>query len=700
VYRLLILILSAALCLVLSPLCAFGASSADSSTPVQLDEILVTGTPIKDDPSQPNTAIVVPSALLQGVGSTLDSALKRQPGIDVQRPQEVGGALDDDSIRIRGFGARRIAVTVDGRPLNTPGTAGGYFIDWTTIPLSNVDRIEVIKGVSDPRYGNTLGGAINLVTKKPLAQPVMEAQVSTGSYATRMTDFYHGWKPGRFEYSISGGYSASNGYLYNGDFRIQNLNLYVGYDLPWKGKLFADTQYVEVKKGFLVGNRLSKNYDSPLYDTAKDHRYPASDGEYMYGGMGAYPERGSWWKRERINYRIGYEQTLGTATMNGTFWQNHGDREAFNARLILNRVFHKEFYDDRSYGYNAGYKQGFGSSHVVTAGLDYALLQDDGDRNYPDDFRTSFRNDNYVNARNLGIFAMDDIYLLDRKLILTPGLRYLSYDGRPGPAGRAEGIKALSMNGLAPSFKVSFSHDRSLFYVSIARALRMPTPPEHYWHYSPDAGVVTSGLPFREEDGLMLQGGWKGTFGGTTKIEFSPYYYYIKNYIQFDLINFVAYNIKRAEICGIEFTLNHQLNRHFSFFTNYSLQKTSTDGDPFVANFVNPLDRDFHEIPGLPGHKVNAGLQYKGDGRERVTLYLTGVSHQKVIYNNNTFYNTDLRVRGQDSYATFDAEAAYPLTPNFELTGFIYNLLNAKYQERFGFPAAERNFGLGMRATF
>ena len=179
------------LCLVYVIACVFNALAAEeltgqkTDTPtIHLDEILITGDRMKDDPETPNMNVIIPSALLQGIGSTLDSAVKRQPGIDVQRPQEVGAALDDDAIKIRGFGSRRILLTIDGRPLNSPGTAGGYFIDWTTIPLSNIREIEIIKGVSDPRYGNTLGGAINLVTKKPEKKPESEVQVLGGSFNT------------------------------------------------------------------------------------------------------------------------------------------------------------------------------------------------------------------------------------------------------------------------------------------------------------------------------------------------------------------------------------------------------------------------------------------------------------------------------------------------------------------------------------
>jgi len=53
----------------------------------------------------------------------------------------------------------------------------------------------------------------------------------------------------------------------------------------------------------------------------------------------------------------------------------------------------------------------------------------------------------------------------------------------------------------------------------------------------------------------MVQGGWKAELPTKTSIEISPYYYKINNFIYFDLINFVSYNIDRATIYGIEFEL-------------------------------------------------------------------------------------------------------------------------------------------------
>lgn len=665
----------------------------------QLDEITVSEEKIREEIETPNSSIVIPELLLQGISSNLDGALLRQPGIDLQRIQEIGGALDDDSIKIRGLGARRIILAFDGRVLNTPGTAGGYFIDWTTVPLTNVEKIFIIKGVSDPRYGNTLGGVINLIPRKPKEKPEIEFQAMRASYDTNKLSFFHSWKPSNFEYSISGSYVKSDGYLRNGDFEVRNLNLYAGYSLPWDGKMKANFGYSWVDKGFIVNNRISKDYDSPDYNSPRDSKFPASDGEIMYGGMGAYPEDGSWWKRERFTFDIGYEQVLFGGVAELRLWKNYAEGEAYNTRKSLNRVFHKKWFDDKSYGADGSYKITV-DKHQLTLGFDYMRFKDDGDKNYPDDFRAPFQNGNYVNSEIIGIYLMDDIKVTD-KLIITPGLRYSSYEGKAGPAGREEGIKDISMSGLAPSLKINYIYDKnSLVYLSTARALRMPTPPEHYWHYSPDAGVNTSGLPFKKEDGILIQGGWKAEFPTKTSIEISPYYYRIKNFIYFDLINFVSYNIGKAELYGLEVEVSQQLGKGFSAFVNYTFQKSKTEDDPFVENFVSIQDRDFREIPALPKHKINLGLQYKGSKGEKVSLYGRYVSSQKVIYNNNTLGNTYLRVRTQKSYFTADLEASYPIVKGIHVLGYLHNIFDKDYQERFGYPAAGRNWGVGIRGIF
>ncbi len=675
----------------------------EAEKPFQLENITVDVVGKARNSATPNMTVVKPEYYPLSLGTSLDTALERQPGVDVQRIQEIGSALDDDSIRIRGFGARRIAVFSNGRPLSTSGAAGGYFIDWTTIPLAGVERIELVKGVSDARWGNVLGGAVNLVGRRPsYGRPVTELQAGLSSFDSLAFNFYHGWKPGRFDYSLSSSFNDSDGYLRNGDFNFKNAGLSLGYDLPFGGRLSADVSYSRVRKGFVVSNRLAPQYGDPSYDTAVESAYPASDGEYMYGGMGAYAEDGSYWTKTRWMFTAGYEQNIGrSGFLRLNAWKNHGDREAWNTREALDRVFHKKFYDDRSYGFSGEYSFVLGGQ-PVKAGFDYSRLKDDGDTNYADDFRAPFRNGYYVSSGNFGAYLTSDLRLAGGRLVVTPGLRWMSYDGTSGPGGHVEGIPDVSMSGLAPSVKLTWLFNAENFvYLSLARALRFPTTPEVYWHYDPDdAGVNTSALPFNEEDGLMVQGGWKYAASERTRFEFSAYYYSIDNYIQFDLINYISYNIDRARIYGLEAEISHRFSKSVTAFANGTLTGSRTYGDTFMALFVDPAYAGFDEVPGLPSRKANIGVRWQAPNSARIALYAQAVSKARVVYSSNELWTDDLKIVDQKGYVRLDIEASYPLTRiRARVSGFVRNILNASYQERLGFPAAGRTFGLSLKFT-
>ncbi len=669
----------------------------------QLDEIFIDVIEKMRDLEIPNMTVVKPELFPMSIGTTIDTALERQAGVNVQRIQEVGTAMDDDSIKIRGLSGRRIKVMRDGRLLNTSGAAGGYFIDFTMIPLTDVDRVEVVKGIGDARYGNSLGGILNLIPRRiPSEYPISEIDLSVASFNTLGANIYHAYKPGAFEYALTGRLTRSNGYLWNGNVNFGYFNSHFGYDFSFRGRLTLDISYSRIKKGFIVANRLSKSPDDPEYEQAKETEFIPADGEFMYGGMGAYPEPGSWWTKYKWLFELGYEQSLGRdGVLSLFYWRNYGNREAFNTRASLNRVFHKIFYDDRSQGFSGSYRQTLGR-HIFSAGLDYDDLSDDGDANRADDFRAPFRNGNYVTARNLGLYALADLYIWENRLFVTPGLRYMSYKGIAGPAGELELIPDIRMSGWAPSLKLTYLKSRdSALYFSLARALRMPTAPEHYWHYDPDdAGVNTSGLPFYQEDGVMAQAGWRALLPTNTQIEISPYFYKIRNYIQFDLINFVSYNIDDANLYGIELEVVQQWGRGWSSFINYSYQRSRTKGDMFLELFVDPRDADFDQIPGLPAHRGNFGVRYRMRNGASLGLFVQACSKQKVIYNDNTLYNTQMRVRTQSGYAKFDLELRYPVFSYLDVNAFIRNLFDAKYQERFGFPVGGRTLGLSLKTAF
>jgi vitamin B12 transporter len=77
----------------------------------------------------------------------------------------LGAYGNQTELNLRGFDTERIAILIDGVPVNSPRS--GDF-DVSRVNLADVERIEVIYGGSDTKYNvsGALGGVINIVTKK------------------------------------------------------------------------------------------------------------------------------------------------------------------------------------------------------------------------------------------------------------------------------------------------------------------------------------------------------------------------------------------------------------------------------------------------------------------------------------------------------------------------------------------------------
>ncbi len=209
--------------------------------------------------------------------------------MDVQRIQEVGTAVDDDSIKIRGMGARRIRSPERAR-CNSSGVAGGYFIDWTMIPLAGAERIEVVKGVGDPRYGNVLGGVINLVSKRLRTDaPGTEIQASGASFGTASFNLSR-LQARCVRIFRDRGIHPERRLPPERDENLAGADLHLGYDLRGKA---ADggRRYTARPKGIRGGEPDMEDFGDPNYAVALIPDSPATDGEIMYGGMGATADR-------------------------------------------------------------------------------------------------------------------------------------------------------------------------------------------------------------------------------------------------------------------------------------------------------------------------------------------------------------------------------------------------------------------------
>ena len=152
----------------------------------------------------PQSIAVVPAELLRDQRAlSLQDALQNVPGVTLS-----SGDGQRDQVSIRGFSA------IGDQYVDGFRDDGLYFRD-----LSNVQRVEVIKGPAAVLYGRgSSGGIINRVTKKPDAD-VSSATISGGSY-----DHYRGeFDIGRYDDQSYVGFRLTGAGEDDGSFRDQQF---------------------------------------------------------------------------------------------------------------------------------------------------------------------------------------------------------------------------------------------------------------------------------------------------------------------------------------------------------------------------------------------------------------------------------------------------------------------------------------------
>ncbi|QRK09801.1 TonB-dependent receptor [Archangium violaceum] len=111
-------------------------------------------------------------------GAARDTAamLSTAPGVTLQ---DLGGYGQSKSVVVRGASSNGTLVLLDGIPLN----GAGGIADLSRVPAALAERFEVLRGGAGARYGSGgLGGAINIITRRPGANARVAGELSYGSW--------------------------------------------------------------------------------------------------------------------------------------------------------------------------------------------------------------------------------------------------------------------------------------------------------------------------------------------------------------------------------------------------------------------------------------------------------------------------------------------------------------------------------------
>lgn len=157
-------------------------------------ETVITAAPVvaapapREDRAASGT-VVLPSASPRA-HDDLGTLMTEVPGVTITR---TGSLASFTTLSLRGSNPDQVRVVVDGVPLNI---AEGGAVDVSTLPLGDVERVEVYRGQSPLAFGESaMGGIISITTRTP-GTPMVAARAGAGSFGSYFGDASAGGRAG------------------------------------------------------------------------------------------------------------------------------------------------------------------------------------------------------------------------------------------------------------------------------------------------------------------------------------------------------------------------------------------------------------------------------------------------------------------------------------------------------------------------
>ncbi|MDI1258375.1 TonB-dependent receptor [Aquabacterium sp.] len=165
-------------------------------TPVPLSQVLADVTVISREDIERQTS------------GTMVDLLSHVAGFQVARS---GGPGADANVYLRGGETRFIAVLVDGVRIDTQNGSGGA--SWQLLNLSQIDRVEIVRGPVSALYGSdAISGVVQIFTKKGKGPARVELGLSAGELGFLKADAGLSGATGLFDYAVSVAREQSDGF--------------------------------------------------------------------------------------------------------------------------------------------------------------------------------------------------------------------------------------------------------------------------------------------------------------------------------------------------------------------------------------------------------------------------------------------------------------------------------------------------------
>jgi iron complex outermembrane receptor protein len=595
-------------------------------------------------------------------------ALDMLPGVHMDKV----GARNESTVYVRGFDLRHVPLYLDGIPIYVPYDGYPDLRRFTTFDLS---QIVLSKGFASVLYGpNTMGGAINLVSKRP--QKAFEGNCGAG-YASG--DSYQAY--------INLGTNQDWWYLQTGAswYNIDHFRLSDDFrEAPAEDGGRRENAYQRDRKLNLKIGLTPRGEDEYALSYIYQH---GVNGTPPYAGNdpSAWVRYWRWPYWEKESYYFNSRTGLGEASyvktrlfydryMNSLFSYDDDQYETITRKYAF-----RSNYDDHTYG---------GSLEVGTRlvprnnlKLAFHYKRDvHKEHNWPNPYQR-FEDEIYS-------VGLEDTITLTDRLRAVVGLSYdaiRTLDAQDLIGGALVDFPKDDRDAWNPQVGLFYDlNDTASVYATVAFKTRLPTIKDKY-SYKLGKAIPNPGL--KPEKAINYEIGYRDMLWNRFSFSAALFYGDIEDFILQVTVPDPSdptkttgqnQNIGKVEQYGLELSISGDLTDSVEAGINYTLlernNRTSDD-----------------KLTDTPNHKLFTYVRYRP---------LAWLSLQADLnYCSNSYSSTDgARIAGE--FAVVNTKVEIEPLPGLTVEGGINNLFDTNYAYDEGYPEAGINYYGNVRYRF
>jgi len=477
----------------------------------------------------PAGAVVLEAKHIAAHGQVaLSGALALAPGVSFARV----GQRNETTVYVRGFDNRQVPVFVDGIPVYTPYDGYADLERFTTFDMA---ELQVSKGFTSVIYGaNTLGGAINVISRRP---------------ASRLE--------GSAGYFVGTGESA-NGYV-NVGARAASWYLQAGASYLTADRVRMSGDYVPAK--YEDGGARENSYRHDGKFNVKFGFTPGATSEYAISYVGQRGEKGNPpYAGSDASVRVRYWQW--------PYWDRDSVYLVSNTNLgkagyLRGRAYYDEYrnllnsYDDATYTTQVKPSSFSSPYHDHTFGGSAEWGTSIGSRQ---SLRTVFhvKQDNHEEHNTaepvrqqqgwISSVGAEDTLALSPRLSIVAGVGFdwqTTTKAQGFQQGAVVDLPAGTTSGLNPQVGVFWSVASGMLRATVSGKTRLPSMKDRY---SYRFGIQVPNPDLKPEHSTTYEAGYQGALGGRTTFQASVFYSRIDDLIQRVII---APNVQQQQNVGL-----------------------------------------------------------------------------------------------------------------------------------------------------